>query len=145
MSDARGDWDGKTLVVDVTNNSDEITFDSHATFHSDKMRLTERWTMVDKNTIYYEVTVDDPTVFTRTWKLAITLDRSKDPNAELWEEACYEGNERAVTDQLRIGRMLKAEGKTGIHQHPKDVIEYYKKKAAEEAAQKKDNTELPKP
>ena len=152
MADSRGHWEGDTLVVDVTNNSDKIWFDSHGSFHSDAMHLVERWTMVDANTIYYEATIEDPKVYTQPWKLAVTLDRNKDKKVELWEEACREGNGelvdgRYITDTLHMYRAAEAAGKkvTGIHQHDQKVIDFWLKKAAEEAAQKNKEKPVQKP
>src|SRR5215470_6366202 len=78
MGDSRGHWEGDTLVVDVKNHNDKTWFDMAGNFHSEALRLTERYTMLDADTIQYEVTIQDPKVFTRPWKIAMPLYRRKD-------------------------------------------------------------------
>jgi hypothetical protein len=87
MGDSRGRWEGNTLVVDVTNFSDNTTFlKSSTTLH-----LIERYTRVDADSVRVEVTVDDPTTWTRPWTLAVTGRR--DPSYwQIFEYACHEGN-----------------------------------------------------
>jgi hypothetical protein len=94
MGDARGHWEGNTLVVDTTNLNDWSWLDKHeATFHSDAMSLVERYTFVDANTLTFHVTIQDPKVFTRPWTMAMTLKRTHGPaeGYELMEYACAEG------------------------------------------------------
>lgn len=78
MGDSRGRWDGDTLVVDVRSFNDRSWLDMAGNFHSDAMTLEERYTLVERDTIRYEVTVTDPKVFTRPWKMAMHLYRHKD-------------------------------------------------------------------
>ena len=78
MGDSRGRWEGDTLVVTVTGHNDRTWFDMAGNFHSDAMRLVERYTMLDADTIQYEVTIEDPKVFTRPWKISMPLHRHKD-------------------------------------------------------------------
>jgi hypothetical protein len=96
MGDARGKWEGNTLVVDTTNVNDWDWLDSKGTLHSDAMTLAERYTFVDANTLSYRVTVTDPKVFTRPWTMEWTLHRehAQDKNYEVMENSCIEG-ERA--------------------------------------------------
>jgi hypothetical protein len=75
MGDSRGRWEGDTLVVDVTNHNDRTWFDMAGNFHSEALRLTERYTLTDPDTIQYEVTIQDPKVFTRPWTIAMPLHR----------------------------------------------------------------------
>jgi hypothetical protein len=111
--DSVGRWDGDTLVVDTTNfNGLGWIATSAATGRikgipqSQKLHLVERFTRVDESTIHYEVTVDDPDVYTRPWKVAMPLTR--DPEYQIYEYACHEGN-LAVANVLSGGRA--AEGK----------------------------------
>ena len=94
--DARGRWEGNTLVVDTTNVNDWDWFDSKGTIHSDAMTLAERYTFVDPNTLTYRATVTDPKVLTRPWTMEWTLHRehAQDKNYEVMETSCIEG-ERA--------------------------------------------------
>ena len=78
MGDSRGRWEGDTLVVAVTNHNDRTWFDMAGNFHSEAMRLVERFTLVDADNMQYEVTVEDPKVFTRPWKLSVPFYRHKD-------------------------------------------------------------------
>lgn len=78
MGDSRGRWEGDTLVVTVTDHNDKTWFDMAGNFHSEQLRLTERYTMTDPDTIRYEVTIEDPKVFTRPWKISMPLHRQKD-------------------------------------------------------------------
>ena len=75
LGSSRGRWEGNTLVIDVTNQNDSTRFDVVGNFHSDEMRVTERWTYVDNATIQYRATVDDPKVYTSPWMLGITFKR----------------------------------------------------------------------
>jgi hypothetical protein len=75
MGDSRGRWEGDTLVVDVRNHNDKTWFDMAGDFHSAALHLIERYTLIDANTIDYEVTVEDPQVFARPWKMRMPLYR----------------------------------------------------------------------
>ena len=77
MGDSRGRWEGDTLVVTVKDHNDNTWFDMSGNFHSEAMQLVERYTMVDADTIQYEVTITDPKVFTRPWKISMPLFRQK--------------------------------------------------------------------
>jgi hypothetical protein len=85
LGDSRGHWEGDTLVVETTNFSPKTAFRGA----SENMRLTERFTRVDANTIMYEFTVNDPSSFTKPWTAQIPM--KKTPEA-LLEYACHEGN-----------------------------------------------------
>jgi len=90
QGDSRGRWDGNTLVVETTN-SNAKWLDIVGDFHSDAVRVVERLTPTSPDTIRYEATVEDPTVFTAPWKIGLVLRRNKEPGFEQWEEACVEG------------------------------------------------------
>jgi hypothetical protein len=112
--DSRGRWEGNTLVVDITNFNGKGWIATSASTgrikgipQSEALHVVERFTRTDANTILYEVTIDDPNVYTKPWKVSIPLVR--DPEYKLYEYACHEGNE-AVKNILRGGRALdKAE------------------------------------
>jgi hypothetical protein len=89
MGDSRGRWEGDSLVVSVRHFNADTWFDRAGNFHSEDMQLTERYTFVDRDTINYEVTVEDPKVFTRPWKMSMLLYRHKEPNAQLLDHECY--------------------------------------------------------
>ncbi len=108
--DSRGHWEGNTLVVDVTNNNDSTRFDVMGTFHSDGMRVTERWTIVDKDTIDYKATVDDPTVYTKPWTLGVKMVRAK-PGPEIFEYAGVEGDKAAAITAPAIQKYNETKAK----------------------------------
>ena len=116
MGDSLGRWEGNTLLVDVTNFNVDTWFDAHGTFHSDALHVVERWTMVSPDRINYEVTIEDPNVFTRPWKMAWIVNRNKEKGYEQWEDTRHEGD-RDVENILLAGRRDKAAGRTGIHEH----------------------------
>jgi len=106
--DSRGHWEHNTLVVDTTNFNGKGWISTSAAGgrikgipQSQSLHLVERFTRVNANTIDYELTVDDPEVYTKSWKVAMPLTR--DDSYKIYEYACHEGNE-AVSNILRGGR-----------------------------------------
>jgi hypothetical protein len=78
MGSSRGRFEGNTLVVDVRNLSDRTWFDASGNFHSEAAHIVERYTPTGPDTLQYEVTVEDPKVFTKPWKMIMTIQRQKD-------------------------------------------------------------------
>ncbi len=95
--DARGRWEGNTLVVEVRNLNGKNRLSHDGDFLSDTARITERFTFVDADHHTYQATIDDPKVFTRPWTIAVPNVRTQQrpPNDELWESACHEGERSA--------------------------------------------------
>jgi hypothetical protein len=89
MGDSRGKWEGETLVVDVTNNQPDTWFDMSGNFHSEDLHMTERWTRTEPDVLTYEVTFEDPKVFTRPWKISMPIYQIRDKNAEIFEYECH--------------------------------------------------------
>jgi hypothetical protein len=114
--DSVGRWEGNTLIVDSTSLNDQTWFDSHGSFHSDNLHVVERFTLVDADTIDYEAVIEDPAVFTQPWKIRLSVRRNKQPGFEIFEEACVEGD-RNVRNMIEAGRVLKARGVKGVHNH----------------------------
>ena len=85
--DARGHWEGDTLVVETTNFLRETNFQRGATTRN--LTLTERFTRVGADTLRYDVTVDDPTVWTQPWTYSVPMRKNPEP---VYEYACHEGN-----------------------------------------------------
>jgi hypothetical protein len=87
--DSRGRWEGNTLVIDVTNFSTKTdAFGSRENLH-----LVERWTRTGPRTLAYEVTIEDPTVWTRPWTVKQEFSRQSDEENRFYPEPrCVEGN-----------------------------------------------------
>jgi hypothetical protein len=91
--DSRGRWEGETLVVETTN----LKFNDKSRFgvgflaglSDENLHLVERFTLADANTLTYQATIEDPTVFARSWTIEQSIARTKGP---LFEVACHEGN-----------------------------------------------------
>jgi hypothetical protein len=98
--DSRGRWEGDTLVVETTNFNDATQFRGS----SSALTVTERFTMVDANTINYRFTVEDPTTWARPWTAEIPMKRTSDP---IYEYACHEGN-YGLPNILRAQRVADA-------------------------------------
>jgi hypothetical protein len=91
MGDSRGWWDGNTLVVETTNlNGRNGVGGNGGGTTSDRITLTERFTLVDIDTMQYEVTIDDPGTWARPWTIAFPWKR--DQSYGMFEYACHEGN-----------------------------------------------------
>jgi hypothetical protein len=88
---SRGRWDGNTLVIETTNLNGYTWIDDAGNFYTDAARIVERLTLIDPDTIHYDVTIEDPKAYTRPWKVAWALVREKEPGFHLFEEACREG------------------------------------------------------
>ena len=95
LGDARGHWEGDTLAVETTNFTNKTSDISRGlqrpTFRGtdENLRLTERFTRVDADTLLYEFTIDDPTAYTRPWSGQVPMTNFTGP---LYEYACHEGN-----------------------------------------------------
>jgi hypothetical protein len=93
IGDSRGHFEGNTLVVDTRN----LKFNEKSRFgvgylnglSDENLRVVERFTRTDANTLTYQATVEDPTVFVKPWTVEISMDRTNGP---LYEVACHEGN-----------------------------------------------------
>jgi hypothetical protein len=83
--DSRGWWEGQTLVVETRNFNDKMLFRGATS----ELRLVERFTRLDADTIEYRLTVTDPATFTRPWTLVNGLRRA---DGGIYEVACHEGN-----------------------------------------------------
>jgi hypothetical protein len=90
MGDSRGRWDGDSLVVDVRDLNNETWFDQAGNHHSEDMRVIERYTLTGRDTLLYEATMTDSKVFTRPWKISVTLERHKEPDFRIIEDECLE-------------------------------------------------------
>ena len=101
MGQSVGKWDGDTLVVTVTGQNDNTWFDRAGNFHSGDMKVVERWTMVNDNTIRYEAEITDPATFTRPWKMSMLMYRRLGDDARLQQFKCVEFVEELMYGDLR--------------------------------------------
>jgi hypothetical protein len=86
--DARGRWEGNTLVIDTTNFTQKMDFRGSR----ENLHLVERLTRVSDTRIAYRVTVEDPTMWTRPWTAEIPWERQPDKLNQVYESTCHEGN-----------------------------------------------------
>jgi hypothetical protein len=103
MGDSRGHWEGKTLVVETTNFSDKTSFRGA----SENLRIIERFTRTDENTLLYQFTIEDPTTWAKPWSGEIPM---KKVTAPLYEYACHEGN-YGIAGVLSGARVEEKHGK----------------------------------
>jgi hypothetical protein len=108
MGDSRGRWDGDTLVVETTNFAEQIVFNSYncCPGAGANLRLVERFTRVDANTLDHRYTVEDPTTYAAPWTASIPLARFDGP---IYEYACHEGN-YGMENLLRGARVQEQDG-----------------------------------
>jgi hypothetical protein len=115
MGHSVGRWEGDTLVVEVTHFNGKNWFDRAGNFHSEALRLVERFTPITPDAIQYEVTIEDPKVFTRSWQIAMPLYRRLEPNMQLLEYPCIEFAEEFLYGHVRKEQLVKRwEGETMI-------------------------------
>ena len=101
MGQSVGRWEGDTLVVDVTSLNDQTWLDRAGNFHSDAVHVVERYTPISPDALTYEVTIEDPKVFSRPWKMSMPLYRRLDKNAQVMEFKCVEFVEELMYGHLR--------------------------------------------
>jgi hypothetical protein len=107
MGDPRGHWEGTRLVIEVTNLNGKPRLDMVANFYSERARFIERFTPSGPDTFDYEVTVEDPGVYTRPWKLAARFRRAHSAGYEFFEDACHEGEQSADRMLIPAGTASK--------------------------------------
>jgi hypothetical protein len=106
MGTNNGHWEGDTLVVDVTGLNGLAWFDRAGDFASNQLHVVERYTPVDPYHLNYEATIEDPSVFTRPWKISMPLYRKVEKNAQLLEFKCVE-----FAEELLYGKFKKEPAK----------------------------------
>ena len=109
MGDGRGHWEGNTMVVESTNFTDKtaiggngVAYDGEGGRNSEALKLTERFTRTDENTIQWEATIDDPKTWAKPWRVRVPLKQDKEYG--FYEYACHEGN-YALDDILSGARV----------------------------------------
>jgi hypothetical protein len=108
MGWSRGRWDGDTLVVETTDFNGETWFDRAGNFHSDALRVVERFVRVGPDHLLYEATIEDANVFTRPWTIRMPLYRRVETGKQLLEYRCVE-----FVEQLMYGSIGLVDPATG--------------------------------
>ena len=106
MGHSVGRWEGNTLVVDVSHFNDRTWFSRSGDFHSDALHVVERFTPITPDALRYQITVEDPNVFTRPWKMNMVLYRQLDDNAILMDYRCQELVEETFLGHLRKNQLV---------------------------------------
>jgi hypothetical protein len=88
MGRSNGTWQGDVLVVTTTSQNDQTWLDRAGNHHSNKLKVTERFTLLGPNHILYEATLDDPLTYSRPWTIEMPLYRLVEKNAQLLEHKC---------------------------------------------------------
>ena len=88
MGKSSGEWQGNTLVILTQNQNEKSWLDRAGNFHSNQLKVTERFTLIDADHIRYEATLDDPKTYSRPWTIEMPLYRIIDQNAQLLEHKC---------------------------------------------------------
>jgi hypothetical protein len=101
MGHSVGHWEGDTLVVNVNSFNDKTWFSRAGDFHSDALKVTERLSLLTPDVIWYEASIDDPNVFTKSWRIAMPLYRRMEPNIQLLEYQCIPFVEEFLYGNLR--------------------------------------------
>jgi hypothetical protein len=115
MGWSNGHWEGDTLVVEVTGFNGLTWLDRAGNFHSEALRLTERFSPMSADAIWYEVTITDPETFTEPWTIAMPIYRRLDPNATVLDYPCIEFAEEFMYGHLRREQLVRRwEGETLI-------------------------------
>ncbi len=115
MGHSVGRWEGDTLVVDVSDFNGRTWFDRAGNFHSDALRVVERYTLLTPDAIQYEATIEDPNVFTRPWTISMPLYRRLEPNMQVLHYRCTPFVEEYLFGHLRNEPLVtRWEGETMI-------------------------------
>jgi hypothetical protein len=101
IGDYRGRWEGATLVIESTNFGEKTPFRGSTT----ALKVTERITPVDADTLLYRATVEDSNTWAQSWTIEYPIVRTLEP---MYEYACHEGN-YGVANILRAARVAEAE------------------------------------
>jgi hypothetical protein len=104
MGKSSGTWEGKTLVVTTLGQNEKTWLDRAGNFHSNQLKVTERFTLLDSTHIRYEATMEDPMTYSKPWTIEMPLYRVIDENAQLLEHKCV-----PFADKLLYGDLMHLE------------------------------------
>jgi len=106
MGQSSGRWEGDTLVVDATGFNGNAWLDRSGNYASDELKVVERYTLMTPDAIMYEAVLEDPTVFSKAWKISMPIYRRLEKNAQLLEFKCVE-----FAEELMYGKFTKKPGR----------------------------------
>jgi hypothetical protein len=106
MGKSNGAWEGDVLVVTTMWQNDQTWLDRAGNHHSNKLKVTERFSLLGPNHIWYEATLDDPLTYSRPWTIEMPLYRVIEENAQLLEHKCV-----PFTDMLLYHDLLQNDKK----------------------------------
>ncbi len=101
MGQSWGRWEGDTFVIETTGFNDQTWFDRSGNFHSDALRVVERFTPTSEHTMDYEAVLEDANVFTAPWKISMVLYKRIGNDAQLQQFKCVEFVEELLYGHLR--------------------------------------------
>ena len=88
MGRSNGTWEGDTLVVETTGSNGQTWLDRAGNHHSNQLTVTERFTLLGPNHIWYEATLEDPLTYSEPWTIEMPLYRLIEENVQLLEHKC---------------------------------------------------------
>jgi hypothetical protein len=101
MGKSSAKWEGQTLVVTTIDQNEKTWLDRAGNHHSDDLKVTERFTLIDRDHIRYEATLEDPKTYTRPWTIEMPLYRLIEDNAQILEHKCV-----AFADKLLYSDLM---------------------------------------
>ena len=101
MGQSWGYWEEDAFIVKTSGFNGETWLDRSGNFHSDQLKVTEKYFLLNSHTMQYEATLDDPEIFTRPWKIQMTLYKRVGKDAELQQFKCVEFVEELIYGQWR--------------------------------------------
>jgi hypothetical protein len=94
-------WEGDTMVIETTGQHDQSWLDRAGNFHSDLLKVTERFTRTSEHTMDYNVTLEDETVYTRPWTMSMPLYKRVGADDRIMQFNCVEFVEEMMYGHLR--------------------------------------------
>lgn len=94
-------WEGDTLVIETTGQNDQSWFDRSGNYHSDKLKVTERFTRTSEHTLDYSATIEDPETFTRPWTIRMPVYKRVGADEQMLIFNCVEYVEEMMYGHLR--------------------------------------------
>jgi hypothetical protein len=123
MGDSRARFEGSTLVIETTNLTDKTSIgaNGNGTRHSAQMKMTERLTRIDPQMIDYRIRIEDPVTYTAPFSLRLTI--TQQPNYDIYEYSCHEGNgavNHALSGERAYEKEVEAAKAKGLPIPPRD-------------------------